>query len=394
MATKIWDATDRVTLRSTDKLPLDVSSGGSPRSIEAVNFLPELKHSQRNYKLATAMAGYHAGLNDVRILCVGDSTTFGRYSNGSTTGEFKAGSYPTLLTEMLNNAGFNAHANSFFGYGNGTTTNIANDARINVTGTLTQTPAITIGGGAIVASSGEGLDFTPTENVDTFKIYMASYTQNRVYSHEIDSEGASTVDTQGAETAAIAPTVTTTTSLGAHTLHLDYSSGSDIAILGIEAYDSSKKWIHVMNAGIGGAEASDWNDSTYGMSPQNSWTAYAPDVIFLSLGINDWNGGTSVATYKTNMQALITQMLSDGIDVVLISPATFNFPDHTDQVDYVEAMRELADSNDLTFIDNHTRFGTNAQSLAANLYDGVDAHPLKKGHAHFAAGILPFLKNI
>ena len=80
-------------------------------------------------KWRNALTRVRTGAGNARVLCLGDSTTFGAYSNGGAdTGDLTTNSYPALLAGLFNSAGINAHRNSFMGDGGGFETSYTGDA--------------------------------------------------------------------------------------------------------------------------------------------------------------------------------------------------------------------------------------------------------------------------
>lgn len=352
------------------------------------SFLPNVyNYSPQNLKKwRAAIAGVKAGVANARILCIGDSTTFGTGANGAGSGNWRAQCYPTRLAGLLNAAGVNAEWNSFFGGGRNTTDQLSFDSRI-VVGSVWSVPSTadtTMFGGYMMNAQANtnALSFTPTVPVDTFVVYYPQLPSGtRGFNIQIDSGTPTSVNPVNALNQMTSATITA--SLGTHTLNITQIAGS-IYIAGIDAYDSSKKWISVMNAGWRGSTSVNWNDTTnpYGPVATQTFTTVAPTLTIINLAINDWNAPTSLATYKTNIQAIITAALTTG-DVILVAPNPSDVTAYASlatQASYVAVLYQLAAANNLILIDIFNRWGSYASSNSLGInYDGL--HPNGAGYA-------------
>lgn len=351
---------------------------------------------QQLKKWRAALASVKTGVANARILCIGDSTTFGAYSNGTGSGAWNALNYPAQLAARFNSAGINAHSNSWMGAGRTITDQLPFDSRMTTTSDWTVFTPQGIGGFIPCSQSVTGtgyLSFTPTVNVSTFNIFYVQTTTARSFNWNINGGSNTNVSTLNATTGLAVATATGT--LGANTLNIQYSSGSNyIYINGIEAYDNSKKWVSVINAGWRGSTASSWNQSASLYNPIPAISVVAPNLTLINLSINDWNAGTAISTYIANIQAVITAALATG-DVILVTANPSQTPFSGDatqsaQQQYVTALYGLAASNNLVLIDLFSRWGTwtSSNSLGMN-YDNL--HPNQLGYndmAQFIANVI------
>lgn len=362
----------------------------SSNQLAAFNLNP----SSQLRKYRTAVAKVKSGQANMKLLCLGDSTTFGDGSNNSGVGDLKTFCYPNQLTAMFNSTGINAHCNSFMGYGSVTfTNNKDNDPRIVVGSSWTTfgSGSPTLGATLFTASTTtNALSFTPTVNVDTFVIYYITAVGNGVLSLDINGAGGTTQSTNAANGFA---TVTKTGTLGTNTLNIKYSSGGAVFVLGVEAYDSTKKWIDVINSGWSGAKASDLANNGSFFAPLAAYAFLAPDLTIIMDGINDWGAGVSLSTYKTNMQTLITTGKISG-DVVLVSPA----PSGTAQASiatqqgFVDTMAQLSIENNVPFINWWTRMGPQASNTAMYWTANI-LHPNMNGYNDLSQTIFNVIGN-
>jgi hypothetical protein len=345
-----------------------------------------------HWEACTARIKINAG--NCRVLNVGDSTTFGSWSLPSDTGDLVGSSYPTRLSQYLNAASLPTQRDSFMNTGAGSETVLANDARV-VAGNWTVVNLPTVGGGGISASSsGSPLQFTPTSSVDKFRVWYLTAPSAGVGSLNIDGGTATTLTETGSN--GFTSITLTATGAGKHTLNASWTSGGQIFIAGIEAYNSTTSQVEMMNAGWPLSTTGNWVASGSPWLPLPAVGAIAPDLILLDLGINDWKNTVAVSTYKSNLQTMITAYKATS-DVILVTPApsqTTSTPLATQQT-FINALYELAISNNIPIIDNWSRWGSYERANASPLlYYTNSLHPNANGYSDFAQGIFTPLMSV
>lgn len=341
-----------------------------------------------HWTACTAKVKINAG--SCRVLAVGDSTTMGAYSSTGNVGEVFAGSYPTRLAQYLNSPILPVNRDSFMGAGGATTGTsvLFNDARIVSTGWIST--SLTVGGGFFNATSTSSLAFTPTSQVNQFKLWYVVSNNTGVLSWTIDAGSPTNISESGST--GIFSSIIPAGALGSHVLHLNWVSGT-VFFLGVEATNTATGSVDIINAGNSGSTAVTWNGLSQ-IGARNATVALAPDVILLDLGINDWNTsiGESVAAYTSNMQALITAWKPTS-DIILVTPAPSSItqtgePPLAIQKQYVAAMYSLAAANNLPIIDNFNRWGSfEIKNLAPAQFYGNPIHPNSPGYSDFAQSI-------
>jgi lysophospholipase L1-like esterase len=339
-----------------------------------------------------ARSKVRAGTGNARILCIGDSTTFGNGSNGASTGDYKTLCYPTQLANLFNAAGINANWNNFLGNGVSPATSMNNDARVSKIGSPTDNSGATTVGGDLtqVTSSANGVAFLPTANVDTFKIWYTTVSGGGSFTIDINGSGTQTINTN---TSSGYTSTTITASLGANTLNWRGVSGN-VFLAGVEAFDSSKKQITVLNGGWPGATIANINSTSFAWSSGSVLAAgtLAPDVTVINVGINDWNGGTSLSTFQSSMQTLITRVQTTG-DAVLMTPnpsSTSGFASAATQQSFINVLYGLAQSNNIPLVDQFSRVVSYANASGLGLdYDAL--HPNGAGYADMASAVYMML---
>lgn len=388
--TVVSSTTGLVNLASQVTGTLPVANGGTGgATVNAYYGLPNFRAKLDAIKHGTATSN----LLDCRL---GDSTTYGSYSTLTSSGDVVVGSYPTQMTTLINSSyGINAESNSFMGAGStGPNNNTTNDARIVVGSAWSiDNTIISFGGGTFKATTATNpIDFTPASPVDTFKVVYITQPGGGSFTLQIGSGSLTTINTSGTAGIAVA---TVTGSLATQAIHFLWSSGGQVNVVGvIDSYDSSQKWVAVVNMGWPGAKATDYAVATNAYNPGNSaaWTAIGCTLVSDNLGINDWNGAaTTVPNYTTAMTTLVSaeQSSSASTDVMLITPnpSATTAASQATQQSFVAAMYSVANAASIPVIDIFKRWGTYARVSALGMTQptgGSSLHPNQLGYADMA----------
>jgi lysophospholipase L1-like esterase len=185
--------------------------------------------------------------------------------------------------------------------------------------------------------------------------------------------------------------------LGSNTLNITRTAG-EVDIGAIYAYNSASKEISVMNFGYSGALLSDLTSTTYAWSNLNMLGTIAPNLTIIMPGINDWNAGTSLSTYKSELTTLINKAALSG-NVLLISapPSEANTNGNASwaaQWSYVSATRDVAFTSGIGFIDGWAGFyNGNWTSMNTNGYSFDNKHPNGTGYGVVATNVLAGMVN-
>lgn len=322
-----------------------------------------------------AKAKVKAGTANARVLFIGDSTTFG----GNSAGAWITPNITSCLATALSAQGITATDNSFCGCsvaGATTGSRLGTDPRI-VKGSWTASfvADYTLGGSILNISSGATpLTFTPAVAVDTFKfIWQANGANGSI---QIVA-GGGTPTTIPANTGGGLTTTTVTNTLGVQALSATYQSGSTFYAIGVEAYNSAVKSVNIMNAGFWGTVVANWSTSSQQFSPLQTLGYIAPDLTVITPGINDWGASTSVSSFTSNLQLIITKAQLSG-DVILMTP-TPNNTNQSIQPNYINALYQLAAANNCVLVDNYARWVSYAVSNPLGLYSDT-VHPTNVGY--------------
>lgn len=335
-------------------------------------------------------------VSNATICAVGDSTTFGVGSNGSVAAgqNFPQAAYPTQLANLLmTRYGVEANSNSFMGDGTTITNYGSSDSRITLGSSWTQsTDFISLGLDTFKSSTNtNNLSFLPTSSVDTFTIYYIINSSNGVLSAKINSGSATTQDTSVGSNNSIG-SFTITGTLASNTINLTWSSGGPVYVVGVVSYDSSKKWVNVINMGAPGSLTTQWAVTTNSYSPANAaaYQALGCNLIIDDLGINDTNGGTSVPNFIAAMTAIFSAQQAANADVVGMVPAPPNtsFTTQANINAIFNALRMLILNDGLPLVDITNRWISYTNAANNRWYTDTYVHSNATGYADYANVVL------
>lgn len=376
----------------------DLGGSGMDVVFDGLNWVPDVDGNAlftarcfKNFKpsntrkLRNALARVRAGTGRMTIACLGDSTTAGTGANTGGSGQVGAYAYayPAALKTLLNTKLAAAVDGSMWGHANNDVVAYGTyDPRVSVgTGWTTDSTA-GIAPFWINSTTTNALAFTPPEQCDTAVIWYVRNTGQGQFTINVDGGAAlATVDSSGTA-AVLSQTVTFTK--GAHTINIARNgTGGAAYIIGVHSYDSTAPSISVWNWGWHGSTAAVWSLQGAQGRPATAIAAIAPDVVICNIGINDM--GTSVATFQTNLQTIVTKALAGG-DCILVVPVPSSTAVHpqADQDAVRSAILAVAATNDLPVIDLSLDFESYTQANTSGwMFDTL--HPNKLGYADVAS---------
>lgn len=349
------------------------------------NFLPYLFNfsPDRLKKWRAARAKVRRGTAHGKILCIGDSTTRG--VGGAAGSAAYLNGWPVQLAQLLTAGGVTAGWQNWFGLGGVSTALGSSDSRINL-GSWGDSGIQSLGGTMPRALAAATLAFTPTVNCDTFDVYYVRNSGNGTF--DINLDGGANLATVNSNGAAAILTQQVTGTLAAHTLNAVWASSTAI-LVGMNAYANATKQIHVLNAGISSIRSDQLIASTLAWDTLNAIATIAPDLILISVGINDWRQFRDIPAYRRSMQTLIAACKAVA-DVIIMSPipsdpANVNVSP-TDMQKYINVCYELALANDAPLVDEYSRFVdySTANTLG---YMSDNLHPNGVGYSEMAAAV-------
>lgn len=356
--------------------PVAVAGGGSG-PMGAFNIAPATTAKWRR-----ALARVRAGQGSAKLLCAGDSTTWGLTAENVTVN-----SYPVRLEKALNSHYLPASQGLVIPTG---ATGEPDDPRWT-RGSWVRNPYGLGLAACYTAPSAIGsspLTFTPGVNCDTIDVYYLETSVNPILSVNVDGGAAVTKNLNGVSGNWGKMTVTAPAG-SSHVVTLARTSGGDARIMGIDAYLAADRKIRVSNAGVSGSSSTDW----VGASSLSGITTYAPDLTVLMLGINDARQQRSTEGYIANLRTIIQTASASG-DVLLMSMVPSGEAVTIDyETEYRAHLLPLALELGCGYIDIFDRFGTYATSSALGLMSDV-VHPNALGAADIAGAVASALMQV
>jgi hypothetical protein len=316
-----------------------------------------------------------AGARPPVVAIIGDSTTCG--FSGNYTNNRKQQLAYTALKSAMAGTGFDVIDSTIFGSQNvemASGTLPGWDSRVTFGGSWTSVTLDCLGKYALhlydtntgKASINFGTIF------DTIEVYYAT---------DFGSNGSFTVDING-ETALADISCNQAKAFrkvvykarpGVHTINFNRgASNGNIYLVGCIAYNSNKQEIILASMAWNGGRIADINQTA------NQWNychateglaVVEPSLTVLCMQINDWAGGTNVATFTTDTQAVITKAKTTG-DVLLWQgvPSASGSASLATQAQFTAAYTTLAITNSLAVIDVYSYIGSYVVGNAAGLY--------------------------
>lgn len=215
-------------------------------------------------------------------------------------------------------------------------------------------------------------------------ILTSAWTNGASFNYSIDGGNAVTVTPYSSTNNQCYPTVISGLSDGDHSIVITKLNTASFYLIG--AYPlKGTKGMRINNMGKRGAVV--YYATVAGALP-SEFSYWGPVLSVLTYSANDYIGSTNVASFKSSMQTLITEAKKYG-DVLLLpiglNPTSYSPPLSS----YVNAMKDLAISNNCVFIDMYRKWGAD-WTYAKNMmsFYSSDVHPTIAGHADIANTIL------
>lgn len=329
------------------------------------------------------LAAINAGTGRCLGVRLGSSTTIGINAAGNTTWPNEG----ETLAKYLSNARIPAVQNSFSGYSvqSGTGSRVV-DTRITLGGWSTN--FLTLGGALFTTSANNTFTFTPTSQIDTCTVYWSTFGGQGNGTVQVGSGSTTAIN----ETAANFQSATATSTLGNQGCKIARTSGT-LFFSAIRSYNSAQPGVDFMDAGWWGEQSQGWVDTSSPNSSLTFLTAMAPDFLIIKGGTSDEAASVPAATFKTNIQTIITA-LAGTTDIILETDNPTNSFSSTAQQAYAAALVELAVTNNLPLIDNYSRWGTYAIANGTLGFMSDTIHPNSAGYSDLAAADAVFLASI
>ena len=337
------------------------------------------------------LAAVRAGTARAKVLCIGDSTSYG---SGSTNGQIN--SWVSLVRQALD-TNYAPATNGLVipKYQNGA--GQSSSYLIAGSGWLT---ALQGWAGRSSYSSGAAtsgsLNYAPGFRCDRVDIYYINHSNpsfNAVVNVNLNGSSIGTFDTAVGSGSNFAKVTMSFTATDNPTIGLTrLGTGGSTWIVGMEAYLSTSPAIGVGNAGIEGTATLQWQDDASTTSSLKALRLYAPDLSVIMLGVND-STGTSKVDYKSRLTNIVKAAKESG-DVMLMSPVPTNDATRAaNEALYRDAAQEIATRYGCIFLDLFARWGTWAAANAKG-YMFDDTHPNDAGYQDIKTAVYTALTNV
>ena len=263
--------------------------------------------------LRACIANVESSATGCLVIWAGTSTASGFYSGGTGAGNGYSNTNslePLFAQELTQQYGVTADANAIFGYPVKQENGLGHsgDTRIAAGNGWGQDTVTSIGGPMFAnASTTETLSFILPTTTDTTTIYYPTddFAHLGTFTYQINNGPVTTVD-EGTAAPGMASATITGITPGANTLTLKRVSGT-VKFIGEVSSLSTSPAIHIINSGVGGWKAANWDDASGKPYATNAaWSALSPAAVFIEMSNNDATANTPDSIYKTEMGKIIT----------------------------------------------------------------------------------------
>ncbi len=351
-----------------------------------------------------ALANTMSGLSDTKVAFVGDSTDCGQFASGPQyTGNRKL-SVPQAFAKRLAGIGVPVSTASQFGTQSTPTASLAlYDPQWTYGAGWVGSSAGSVAGGFLLqnATDTTNANYTPVDVNGVALVFDRiefTYLKNSTYANfTVAIDGGAAIYTSTQAGAGALDTQTFSVASGTHTINIAKTApdaAKSFYLAYIRVYSSTTKTVQVMNLAGGSMDSAKMSNSAQYFGTVNSLTRVAPHLTIINCTINDALAATSIAAYKTNIQAIITAAKISGS--VMLRTGNTGYPGYagfvlnSDDV-YIQAMYELAVLNDCPFVSIKERLGQFAECLALGfMVDGL--HPTQAGYFDIANPLFEFAK--
>ena len=341
-----------------------------------------------------AVGKVRSGTSDAKILCIGDSTTYGTAAS-MPEGWMNQNSWPSMMAKFLNNNSAASERGLAVPPSDGSSVPArTEDTRwtLGADWSRSTVAGLGLGGKGSVYTGVPGatyLDFKdPYIVADRFDVYYLRISTSTWGTFRAVVNGGGTpveVPTSGAATSSVGVvTVNAPTRAAGQTLRIRNSgTAGSVYIIGVEAYDSTRRRIRVGNSASSGSTSAGW--LTPHASFGDAWNvfgflkAYKPDLTIIDLGINDASptAPVDVPTYIANVKRIADAAEAEGSGVLfktMIPSGPQGGPRWVREKEYVEALKSIAPQRAVLDIFNHYTYDrNNAKGWMSDSAHGVDA---------------------
>lgn len=351
-----------------------------------------------NPQWKAGVSAVKAGTAPAKILCIGDSTTYGTAAS-MPNGWMNQYSWPSRLAEYLDMHVAPAERGLAIPPSDGSSVperTVDSRWTLGTSWDRATVAGLGLGGKNSVYTSAPSatayLDFRdPYIVADRFDVYYLRISTSTWGSFRaVVASGGSPVDvnTAGGATSSVEKvTITAPTRAANQQLRIRNSGSSgNVYIIGVEAWDSTQPRVRVANAGSSGSTSSGW------LTPHSTFTdswnvfgflkAYKPTLTIIDLGINDANPDSplAVATFLANVKRIADAAVVEGSAVLFKTMIPSSSPRSIREGEYVEALKGLSPRRAVLDVFNHSTYERNvARGWMNDGAHGNDAMYLDEG---------------
>ena len=285
-----------------------------------------------NPRWKTAVERVNSGAGSAKVLCIGDSTTYGT-SAEMPNGYMNERSWPTRMAQYLaRNVATSIYGLSVPPSDGSSVPERTVDSRwvLGAGWTRSSLDGISLGGmrSAYNGAPGSGpLEFNePRTSANRWDIYYLTITSSTMGQFTAQATGGSAVVVEAGNqpTRGVAKVTISAPASGTGNILSIRNTGAsgNIRIIGIEPYLDGASRIRVANAGSSGSTTATWLQQASGTPPTSDWNVlgflptYQPDLTIIDLGIND-APTVPVADYLARMQTLANAAYATGSAVLI-----------------------------------------------------------------------------
>lgn len=348
-----------------------------------------------------------------RIICAGDSVTFGYYTTHLETTNW-VGRVRTALQARYGDGGSGFYGSSRSRTNLANASNIVNQWQANgslITEKGTWAREATFYGPGISANSttfaGASVTFAVTGTSVTIWTRSGYQGPNANYTYSIDGAPPVGVTDIGATTPTIQRHIVTGLTAGKHTVEIAWNgaqAGQRLIVVAVSGENTSG--IVVDNCGRSGARADHFVNAT-GVSEWHGGTSQPADLVIYSLGLNDGSQGYSLETWSDSAIKFLESVKASkagATDVLILFQHRGTMGSaNTLYQNYCVRARGLAETYGAAFV-NIWPLGRNSWAYWNSLgyfgdpanggVAGTDAvHPSDAGHKFIADTLLPILMD-
>lgn len=155
-----------------------------------------------------------------------------------------------------------------------------------------------------------------------------------------------------------------------HTLRVTQSTSTGIAVTAANAYTPGD--VEFNNVGVYGSRTNDWIDFVSNYKVYAEMMMNQPDAAAIFLGGNEYITGVSAATFQANLNTLLTQLDSVGIEAFLIGGYGASSVTDAQWLGHRKVLWDTADARGIPLLDFYDLLGPYTEANGNGMYaDGV-----------------------